>query len=65
MITIRYESGDPRGDCTYEILFKDEMICKFEHHRPDGLYKCLQKAADAVELSEWADRVLMDDAKGG
>jgi len=65
MITIRYDSGDPHGDCTYQIKFKDEIICKFEHYGPDGLSECLQKAAAAVELSEWADRVLRDDAKGG
>jgi hypothetical protein len=46
-------------------MFKDEIICKFEHYRPDGLSECFQKAADAIELSEWADRVLRDDAKGG
>jgi hypothetical protein len=31
----------------------------------DGLADCLQKAADAVELSEWADFVLLDEPKGG
>ena len=48
-----------------KVMFDDLLICKFEHHNPDGLAACVRRAADAVELSEWAEKVLRDDAKGG
>ncbi len=65
MITIRYIDGDLQGTCTYQIKINDQAVCQFSHHNPDGFTECLHKAADAVELSEWAEHVLRDDAKGG
>jgi hypothetical protein len=65
MIKIINDGGDEQGICTYRIQINKQHICKFEHNRLDGLADCLQKAADAVELSEWADYVLMDEVKGG
>ena len=65
MIRITNEGGDIKGICTYRIQVGKQHICKFEHNRLDGLADWLQKAADAVELSEWADFVLLDEPKGG
>jgi hypothetical protein len=48
-----------------KVMLDDLLICKFDHHNPDGLAACVRRAADAVELSEWAEKVLRDDAKGG
>lgn len=65
MIKIINDGGNEQGICTYRIQINKQHICKFEHNRLDGLADCLQKAADAVELSDWADYVLMDEIKGG
>lgn len=65
MIKIINEGGDKEGVCNYRIQVNNQHICKFEHNRLDGLADCLQKATDAVELSEWADFVLIDEVKGG
>ena len=65
MIRIINDGGDVDGICIYRVLVGNHHICKFEHNRLDGLADCLQKAADAVELSEWADLVLLDETKGG
>ena len=65
MISIIFESGDPEGKSVYQLTLNDQTICKFGHHPPDGLADCLRKAADAVELSDWAKTVLRTDAKGG
>jgi hypothetical protein len=65
MIAIRYDTGDIQESCTYRLQIDKQLVCKFEHNRVDGLADCLQKAADAVELSEWAEYILMNDAKGG
>lgn len=65
MIKIVNISDDIQGECEYRILVNRQYICNFKHNRPKGLADCLQRAADAVALSEWADYVLMNDAKGG
>lgn len=65
MISIINDGGDRQGICVYRIQVDKHHICKFEHNRMDGLADCLQKAADAVELSEWADFVLLEEPKGG
>ncbi|TKB23884.1 hypothetical protein FCL47_20605 [Desulfopila sp. IMCC35006] len=65
MIRIINDGENTQGTCTYRVQVGKQHICKFEHNRQDGLADCLQKAADAVELSEWADLVLLDDTKGG
>ena len=65
MIHISYDSGDADKTCVYKIHIDKSFVCKFEHHNPDGLAECLHKAADAVDLSEWAEFVLKTDAKGG
>ncbi len=64
-ISIEIEGGELKGACTMKVMLDDLLICKFEHHNPDGLAVCVRRAADAVELSEWAETVLRDDAKGG
>ena len=65
MISITNEGRDIQGICIYRVQIGKQHICKFEHNRLDGLADCLQKAADAVALSEWADFVLLDEIKGG
>lgn len=65
MINIINDGESEQGICTYRIQIDKQHICKFEHNRSDGLAVCLQKATDAVELSEWADYVLIDEIKGG
>lgn len=65
MIKIINEGGDQKGICSYRIQVEKQHICKFEHNRVKGLADCLQKAAEAVELSEWADFVLLDEINGG
>ncbi len=65
MISIEYESGDINGACVMRVLMGEEEICRFEHHNQDSLTACMRRAADAVELSQWAEKVLRDDPKGG
>lgn len=65
MISIRYESGDAQGRCVYRIKINKEFICRFEHDWSEGPAECLQKAADAIELNEWAEFEIMNDSKGG
>ena len=65
MITIEFESGDINGDCVLRMVMGDEEIGRFDHHNQDSLAVCMRRAADAVELSEWAEKVLRDDPKGG
>ncbi len=65
MINIINEGEDTQGTSIYRIQVGKQHICIFKHNRRDGLADCLHKAADAVELSEWADFVLIDDIKGG
>jgi hypothetical protein len=64
-ISIEFEKGELGGVCTMKVMLDDLLVCKFDHHNPDGLAACVRRAADAVELSEWAEKVLRDDAKGG
>jgi hypothetical protein len=65
MITIRYESGDVQGNCTYLVEINKSPICKFEHNSLEGPAECLKKAAHAMELNEWAAFEIMNDSKGG
>lgn len=65
MITINRECEDSDGTGIYRIQIDKQLICKFEHNWLDGIAECLQKATDAVELSEWAENVFMNDPKGG
>jgi hypothetical protein len=65
MIRIIEDNASSQEIRIYRIQIDKHHICKFEHNRINGLADCLQKAADAVELSEWADFVLLEDIKGG
>jgi len=65
MITINQVDEATHGPSIYSVMLGSQLICKFEHEHRQGLAECLQSAADAVELSEWADYVLMEDSKGG
>ncbi len=65
MITIDKTDEDAHGPDTYTVSLRSQLICRFKHDRLDGLADCLKKAADAVELSEWAEYVIMEDSKGG
>ncbi|MEJ2056790.1 MAG: hypothetical protein P8X39_02990 [Desulfofustis sp.] len=65
MISIEFDSGDMDGACIMRVVMGDEEICRFEYHNQDSLTVCMRKAADAVELSQWAEKVLRDDSKGG
>ena len=53
MIAIINQKGPLGGICTYTVEVHGEetgdVICEFQHYRPDGLAVCLQKAAQAVE----------------
>ena len=53
MIIIRNIGGNPLGKCQYDVRINKEHIAFFEHNRPDGLTKCLQLAASAVEKAKW------------
>lgn len=64
-INIMVESGELSGSCTMNVMLDDLLICRFDHHNPDGLAVLMRKAADAVEISEWAEKALRDDSKGG
>lgn len=65
MITILQAGEDTHEHNIFSVKLGDQQICKFKHDKIQGLADCLQKAADAVEISEWAEYVLMDDSKGG
>ncbi|MFT5730264.1 MAG: hypothetical protein ACI8PB_004442 [Desulforhopalus sp.] len=65
MITIRYEKCDAQGNCTYRVQIKKNLICRFEHNSSEGPAECLQRAADAMKLTEWAEFEIMNDSKGG
>ena len=65
MIRIIEDRVDSQEISIYRIQVNKHHICKFEHNRLKGLADCLQKAADAVELSEWADYVVLEEIKGG
>ena len=65
MITIYQADENAYGPNVYSVMLGNHLICRFEHEKPDGLAEFLKKAADATELSDWADYVLMDDSKGG
>ena len=49
----------------FSVALENQLVCRFKLEKREGLADCLQRAADAVELSEWADYVIMDDSKGG
>jgi hypothetical protein len=65
MISIRYESGNVQGKGTYRVQINKEFICRFEHNLSEGPAECLQRAAEAIELNEWAEFEIMNDSKGG
>lgn len=65
MIRIIYENNDDSEIAEYRVHFRDLHICNFQHNRYKGLADCLQKAAEAVELTEWADKAMLHDIKGG
>ncbi len=65
MITIEYAGGDDQGTSNYRVKINRKLICIFEHDKAKGHADCLQKAADAVALNEWAEYALMNDPKGG
>ncbi len=65
MITINQADEDIHGLNIFSVILEGQQICRLEHDKMKGLADCLHKAADAVEQSEWAEYVIMDDAKGG
>jgi hypothetical protein len=65
MITIEYAGGDVQGICNYRVKINRKLICIFEHDSAKGHAECLQKAADAVALNEWAELAIINDLKGG
>jgi len=65
MITIKYENGDGQGNCTYRVQINKSLICKFAHNPTEGPAECLKKAAEAMELNEWAEFEIMNDSMGG
>ncbi len=65
MIRLINDGTNMEGIRIYRVQAGKQHICRFEHDKKDGLADCLQKAADAVELSEWADFIVHDEMKGG
>lgn len=57
MIGILNIGGNKLGISKYQVIIHsrngDELICEFEHNRPNGLGKCLLEASKAVEKSKW------------
>jgi hypothetical protein len=45
----------PIGEQSYEVRINATVIATFRHKRDDGLTKCLQLAAEAVERKKWED----------
>ena len=46
----------------YEVRINQTVIAKFRHKREDGLTKCLQLAAAAVERAKWKEfaKIIME-----
>lgn len=65
MIKIEFDSEEANDVCISRILIDRLVVCTFNHQNSDGIAICLRKAADAIELSDWAERTIRDDAKGG
>ena len=65
MITITQADKEIHGPDIFSVALENQLVCRFKLEKREGLADCLQRAADAVELSEWADFVIMDDSKGG
>jgi hypothetical protein len=53
MIAIINVSESPKGINDYEVRINKQLICRFQHKREEGLAKCLQLAAQAVENEKW------------
>jgi hypothetical protein len=41
------------------------IVCDFAQSKQSTLKECLKNAAQAVEISNWIDEVIVKDAKGG
>ena len=65
MITVSQADKDIHGPNIFTVMLGSQQICRFDHDKLEGLADCLHKAADAVEQSDWAEYVMMDDSKGG
>lgn len=48
-IIIQNMGGDMDGECEYRLSINNQTIAYFNHYRPDGLEKCLIKAAAAAK----------------
>ena len=48
MISVTNVGRGKRGSAKYEVHVNTDLICKFEHHRSDGLAVCIARAAIAV-----------------
>lgn len=55
MIAITNIGGNPLGTSRYEVTMNKHHIAFFEHNRTEGLSKCLQVAAQAVEKAKWEE----------
>ncbi len=53
MIAIVNRGGNPSGESKYTVQINQKIITEFTHFRPDGLTRCLQEAAKAVEKAKW------------
>lgn len=64
MIAIVNVSKEPKaiGWQDYEVRINAQVVATFRHKREEGLTKCLQEAAKAVEKEKWTAFVkAMDD----
>ena len=62
MIAIINISGNPLGECQYELRINKRVITTFKHNRTEGLSVCLKKASIAAEKAKWEDAInLMDE----
>ena len=44
---------DIMGWRNYEVRINEKVICKFQHHKSNGLAQCLLKASEAIEKKTW------------
>ena len=55
------ETQYPIGWHNYELRINKKVIATFTHKREEGLTKCLERAAEAVEKAKWMEAKKMLD----
>lgn len=65
MITILLKDCTNDGTCLWRVQVDQRIVCDFAQSKQSTLKECLKNAAQAVEISNWIDEVIVKDAKGG